>query len=44
MTTQESLEVMLMSPRVDAVMLFGDLRTVIVDEIHALQGPTAAHT
>ncbi len=38
MTTPESLEVMLMSPRVDAAMLFGDLRMVIVDEIHALAG------
>lgn len=38
MTTPESLEVMLMSPRVDASKLFGDLRLVIVDEIHALAG------
>ena len=38
MTTPESLEVMLMSPRVDASGLFGDLRLVIVDEIHALAG------
>ncbi|TNF27995.1 MAG: DEAD/DEAH box helicase [Deltaproteobacteria bacterium] len=38
MTTPESLEVMLMSPRVDTRALFGDLRVVIVDEIHALAG------
>lgn len=38
MTTPESLEVMLMSPRVDVSGLFGDLRLVIVDEIHALAG------
>ena len=38
MTTPESLEVMLMSPRVDAGRLFSDLRLVIVDEIHALAG------
>jgi ATP-dependent Lhr-like helicase len=38
MTTPESLEVMLVSPRVDAVGLFGELRVVIVDEIHALAG------
>jgi ATP-dependent Lhr-like helicase len=38
MTTPESLEVMLLSQRVDAGKLFADLRTVIVDEIHALAG------
>ena len=38
MTTPESLEVMLISPRVDAAALFGDLRWVIVDEVHALAG------
>jgi len=38
MTTPESLEVMLVSPRVDAAALFGDLRAVVVDEIHALAG------
>jgi ATP-dependent Lhr-like helicase len=38
MTTPESLEVMLISPRVDTAALFGDLRWVIVDEVHALAG------
>lgn len=38
MTTPESLEVMLVSQRVDAVKLFGDLRIVVIDEIHALAG------
>ncbi|CRI68031.1 DEAD/DEAH box helicase domain protein [Thiocapsa sp. KS1] len=38
MTTPESLEVMLMSPRVDAAALFADLRVLVVDEIHALAG------
>lgn len=38
MTTPESLEVMLISPRVDAPRLFSDLRLVIIDEIHALAG------
>jgi ATP-dependent Lhr-like helicase len=38
MTTPESLEVMLISPRIDAAALFGDLRWVIVDEVHALAG------
>jgi len=38
MTTPESLEVMLVSPRVNDRTLFGDLRTVIVDEVHALAG------
>lgn len=38
MTTPESLEVMLVSPRVDEGALFGDLRWVIVDEVHALAG------
>jgi ATP-dependent Lhr-like helicase len=38
MTTPESLEVMLMSPRVPASRLFEDLRCVIVDEIHAFAG------
>lgn len=38
MTTPESLEVMLISRRVDAAALFGDLRVVIIDEIHALAG------
>jgi ATP-dependent Lhr-like helicase len=38
MTTPESLEVMLVSQRVDAVTLFADLRTVVIDEVHALAG------
>lgn len=35
LTTPESLEVMLVSPNVDARSLFSNLRVVIVDEIHA---------
>ena len=38
MTTPESLEVMLVSQRVDAAALFADLRFVVIDEIHALAG------
>ncbi len=38
MTTPESLEVMLVSKRVDAAKLFADLRIVVIDEIHALAG------
>ncbi|MGK4005348.1 DEAD/DEAH box helicase [Sorangium sp. So ce1036] len=38
MTTPESLEVMLMSPRVPVRRLFADLRHVVVDEIHAFAG------
>ncbi len=38
MTTPESLEVMLVSPRVDENRLFSDLRTVIIDEVHAFAG------
>ncbi len=38
MTTPESLEVMLMSQTIDAARLFGDLRVVVIDEIHALAG------
>ena len=38
MTTPESLEVMLASPRIEADALFGDLRIVIIDEIHAVAG------
>ena len=38
MTTPESLEVMLLSPRVDERSLFGDLRAVVIDEVHALAG------
>jgi ATP-dependent helicase Lhr and Lhr-like helicase len=38
MTTPESLEVMLVSPRVDEQALFSDLRTVVIDEVHAIAG------
>lgn len=38
LTTPESLEVMLVSGRIDEERLFGDLRVVIVDEIHAFAG------
>jgi ATP-dependent helicase Lhr and Lhr-like helicase len=38
MTTPESLEVMLVSSRVDSAAIFAGLRTVVVDEIHALAG------
>ena len=38
MTTPESLEVMLISQRVDERKLFADLRFVVIDEVHALAG------
>lgn len=38
MTTPESLEVMLISPRSPVQRLFKDLRLVVVDEVHALAG------
>ncbi len=38
MTTPESLEVMLVSPRSPVQRLFKDLRLVVVDEVHALAG------
>lgn len=38
MTTPESLEVMLVSPRSPAPRLFKDLRLIVIDEIHALAG------
>jgi ATP-dependent helicase Lhr and Lhr-like helicase len=38
MTTPESLEVMLVSSRVNEKKLFADLRVVIIDEVHALAG------
>lgn len=38
MTTPESLEVMLLSNRVPHAKLFGDLRGVVIDEVHALAG------
>lgn len=38
MTTPESLEVMLVSPRSPVERLFRDLRMIIVDEVHAVAG------
>ncbi len=38
MTTPESLEVMLLSPKVPEAELFKDLRAVVIDEIHAIAG------
>lgn len=38
MTTPESLEVMLISPKVDTAALFAGLRWVVIDEIHAMAG------
>ncbi len=38
LTTPESLEAMLMSPRVPARELFAGLRAVVVDEVHAFAG------
>ncbi|TVP96686.1 MAG: DEAD/DEAH box helicase [Planctomycetaceae bacterium] len=38
LTTPESLEVMLDSPHIDARVLLGNLRAVVVDEIHAFAG------
>jgi ATP-dependent helicase Lhr and Lhr-like helicase len=38
MTTPESLEVMLLSPRFPPPTVFADLRMVIVDEVHAFAG------
>ena len=38
MTTPESLEVMLVSQRVNEGKLFADLRVVIIDEVHAIAG------
>ena len=38
MTTPESLEVMLISRNVDEAAVFGDLRAVVIDEIHAIAG------
>ncbi len=38
MTTPESLEVQLVSQKVDALRLFREVRAVVVDEIHALAG------
>lgn len=38
LTTPESLEVMLISPSIDAKAFLGNLRTVVVDEVHAFAG------
>ncbi len=38
MLTPESIEVMLLSPRVPASEFFRDLRYVVVDEVHAFAG------
>jgi ATP-dependent Lhr-like helicase len=38
LTTPESLEVMLISPRVEHEALFADVRAVVVDEVHAFAG------
>ncbi len=38
MTTPESLEVMLISPKVPVQRLFSQLRCVVIDEVHALAG------
>lgn len=38
LTTPESLEAMLISTRVDRRALYGNLRAVIVDEVHAFMG------
>ena len=38
MTTPESLEVMLVSPRSPVARLFKDLRLIVIDEVHALAG------
>lgn len=38
LTTPESLEAMLVSRLVDAPRLFGDVRAVVIDEVHAFAG------
>jgi ATP-dependent Lhr-like helicase len=38
LTTPESLEVMLVSPKVDSRRLFSNVQVVIIDEIHAFAG------
>ena len=44
MTTPESLEVMLISPKIDKARLFGGLRFVVIDEIHNFAaGDRGAH-
>ena len=44
MTTPESLEVMLISPKIDTARLFAGLRFVVIDEIHSFAaGDRGAH-
>jgi ATP-dependent Lhr-like helicase len=38
LTTPESLEAMLVSTKVDHARFFGDLRAIVVDEVHAFAG------
>jgi ATP-dependent helicase Lhr and Lhr-like helicase len=38
MTTPESLEVMLLSAKVDSAAIFQDLRVIVIDEVHAIAG------
>ena len=38
LTTPESLEAMMISPRVNVTTLLGDVRAVVVDELHAFAG------
>jgi ATP-dependent helicase Lhr and Lhr-like helicase len=38
LTTPESIEAMLVSPTVDAPRMFGDVRAVVIDEVHAFAG------
>jgi ATP-dependent helicase Lhr and Lhr-like helicase len=38
MTTPESLEVMLLSAKVDCQPIFKDLRAIVIDEVHAIAG------
>jgi len=38
MTTPESLEVMLLSAKVPHKKIFGDMRALVIDEVHALAG------
>jgi ATP-dependent Lhr-like helicase len=38
MTTPESLEVMLVSPRFPVARIFKDLRLIVIDEVHAMAG------
>jgi ATP-dependent helicase Lhr and Lhr-like helicase len=42
LTTPESLEAMMISPRVDVASLFGDVHAVVVDELHAFAGDDRA--